>query len=238
VLLCAPRGQSMKRWPIKLGVFVLAGAIVNVAVAWGCVLLAPITVCDPTRADEATLWRKELANGNKRLTVDRATGLGRSDILLDDPGLDDQPAFRSGAMATLRRAGWPLRCFEGKRITSDPSALWGPANVPYRFTTALPIPAWAERKHHFAYFPPDKYVFEPTFLPIGIMPVPFVGNVLFYVLSLVLMTFGSGAMKRIVRGRRGLCPACAYPVGRGGTCTECGKELKQKAETQKTESTA
>jgi hypothetical protein len=30
---------------------------------------------------------------------------------------------------------------------------------------------------------------------------------------------------RRLRIKRGLCPACAYPVGAGGTCTECGYTL-------------
>ena len=29
------------------------------------------------------------------------------------------------------------------------------------------------------------------------------------------------------RIKRGLCPACAYPVGTNDVCTECGKPVKR-----------
>jgi hypothetical protein len=31
-----------------------------------------------------------------------------------------------------------------------------------------------------------------------------------------------GAWRRSLRVKRGLCPACAYPVGVSPVCTECG----------------
>ena len=36
---------------------------------------------------------------------------------------------------------------------------------------------------------------------------------------------GPFVLRRFVRVRRGLCPACAYPVGPSGACSECGKPL-------------
>jgi predicted amidophosphoribosyltransferase len=34
------------------------------------------------------------------------------------------------------------------------------------------------------------------------------------------------ALRRWRRIKRGLCPACAYPVGASDVCTECGKPVK------------
>ena len=31
-----------------------------------------------------------------------------------------------------------------------------------------------------------------------------------------------------LRARRGLCPACAYPVGEAAVCTECGKAVSSR----------
>ncbi len=51
-------------------------------------------------------------------------------------------------------------------------------------------------------------------------------NSLFYALLVWLVLFGPGIVRRIVRTRRGLCPACAYPVGTSDTCSECGHKLR------------
>ncbi len=61
-------------------------------------------------------------------------------------------------------------------------------------------------------------------------------NTVFYAALLWLMFAAPFALRRSIRRRRGLCPACAYPVGASDVCTECGKPVvKQKAETQKAE---
>jgi hypothetical protein len=38
--------------------------------------------------------------------------------------------------------------------------------------------------------------------------------------------YGPGIGRRAIRRRRGLCPACAYPVGVSERCTECGVTLR------------
>ena len=40
-----------------------------------------------------------------------------------------------------------------------------------------------------------------------------------------LLIGGPFVLRRFVRVRRGLCPACAYPMGGSGVCSECGKAL-------------
>ncbi len=42
-----------------------------------------------------------------------------------------------------------------------------------------------------------------------------------------LLICGSFALRRFIRRRRGLCPACAYPMGDSNVCTECGLVLQQ-----------
>jgi hypothetical protein len=37
-----------------------------------------------------------------------------------------------------------------------------------------------------------------------------------------MLSRASLALRRHSRLKRGLCPACAYPVGESGVCTECG----------------
>jgi hypothetical protein len=39
-------------------------------------------------------------------------------------------------------------------------------------------------------------------------------------------TAAPGSVRRRMRIRRGLCPACAYPVGQSDVCTECGRPVR------------
>jgi hypothetical protein len=47
-------------------------------------------------------------------------------------------------------------------------------------------------------------------------------NTIFYAAILWLLFFAPASVRRMIRRRRGLCPACAYPVGTSPVCTECG----------------
>ncbi len=53
----------------------------------------------------------------------------------------------------------------------------------------------------------------------------FAVNTLFYAVVLWLLIPGPFALRRFIRVRRGLCPACAYPRGESDVCSECGKAL-------------
>ena len=61
----------------------------------------------------------------------------------------------------------------------------------------------------------------------------FAVNTILYAGILWLLIGGPFMRRRLVRMklrvRRGLCPACAYPVGESGVCSECGKALADRA---------
>jgi hypothetical protein len=76
-------------------------------------------------------------------------------------------------------------------------------------------------------------LFGAGFLKSSATRLPEWGNVL-SLWSCVLVPLGFGlasyAVARLMkvkrsRARRGLCPACAYPIGTSPVCTECGKML-------------
>ena len=50
-------------------------------------------------------------------------------------------------------------------------------------------------------------------------------NTLFYAALAWLLWSAPFALRRFIRRRRGQCPACGYPVGESGRCSECGHEL-------------
>ncbi len=53
----------------------------------------------------------------------------------------------------------------------------------------------------------------------------FAVNTLFYAATLWLLILGPFALRRLLRRRRGRCPACSYPMGESAVCSECGKAL-------------
>ena len=56
-------------------------------------------------------------------------------------------------------------------------------------------------------------------------------NTLLYAVLLWLAILGPFALRRVIRVRRGRCPKCAYPMGEGAVCSECGKPLPHHAVT-------
>jgi len=61
-------------------------------------------------------------------------------------------------------------------------------------------------------------------LPIDPIWLGFVGNTLFYA-SILWLIVSLKPLFRRHRLKRGLCPACAYPIGVSAVCTECGQPL-------------
>ena len=53
----------------------------------------------------------------------------------------------------------------------------------------------------------------------------FMLNTLLYAAALWFVFFAPFKLRRHLRTRRGLCPACGYPVGGAAVCSECGKAL-------------
>src|SRR5262245_58260829 len=110
----------MKRWAVKLLVFLLAGAIMNVAVAWGCAIWVPSPGGNARHVPYA----------NFPLIVDYKRAEADS-LRVDNPGLTFITArFTPSEFLTLTLAGWPLRSMAGAvRIGTGPSFSSGPTLV-------------------------------------------------------------------------------------------------------------
>ncbi len=61
-------------------------------------------------------------------------------------------------------------------------------------------------------------------LPVGPLWSGFAINTLFYAVILWSLILGPFALRRLIRQRRGLCPACGYDLRHGEheACPECG----------------
>jgi hypothetical protein len=62
-------------------------------------------------------------------------------------------------------------------------------------------------------------------LPLTPLWPGFAINALFYAAMLWIMFAAVSVLRRWRRIRRGVCPNCAYPVGRSEVCSECGRSV-------------
>jgi hypothetical protein len=159
----------LKRRPLKLGLLLLLGAIVNVAVAWGMLLDGSWGTQIPVTNDEFESIRGLFSPpyGNAQDNVDRCV------------------------------VGVPFHCLEH-----------------------YVQKGWYDM--HVGGFWLDR---SSVYLPLRPLWPGFAINTIFYAAILWVLFFAPGAVRRTIRRRRGLCPACAYPIGTSSVCTECGTRL-------------
>ncbi len=188
----------MKRRLLTIAIFLLAGAVVNVAVAWGCSVFSPLW----SEVGHDCTYGGVLVVPLENLPA--PSGQDPSDL--------GGSAFEVFHM-TLFRAGLPVRSLTGHiserwtlPATTSPtgrqpatySGLW---SLPRRIGPGLPhvplIPVWPG----------------------------FAVNTLFYAAVLWLLIPGPFALRRLIRLKHGLCPACAYDLRHGehDACPECGR---------------
>jgi hypothetical protein len=190
---------------IAMLVFLLLGAIVNVAVAW---------------AD--------------RIEEHKATQSVRTTRVNPVPACCDRPdlPLRIGPLRSVpiridmrlsTRAGWPCSSFEafmfqyhgdGNRKLVPVSGVWR---------------AGIQISPHILGLTGQRIS-----LPVQPIWSGFAINTVFYTAILWLLFAAPFALRRRIRGgriKRGLCPACAYPVGDSPVCTECGRAVTPKEAT-------
>ncbi len=199
-----------------VAVFLLAGTLVNVAVAWGCSIRAESALFD---ALLTARMRRQQFEASKRPDrpeseapwVESAfRGAGVVVIVVRRPG---------EGLVRLHRAGWPARAALEGRVSippsGDPSYRLGiPISV--KVSLALEYPRGSAK-------PIVKAV--TGVLPMRPVWPGFLFNTAFYTLAFILPAGMWWNLRRFIRVRRGLCPACAYPRGESNVCSECGKAL-------------
>jgi hypothetical protein len=125
----------------------------------------------------------------------------------------------TGTSNSIKGSGWPLLVLSASiyrmhGLNSPGYEVFGGIQTPLEPFTygGLTLPKG------FA-MPPDVI---PRVLPLRPIWPGFVVNTLFYAAILWLLICGPFAVRRVIRIRRGLCPACAYPRGEAAVCSECG----------------
>ncbi len=189
----------------------LAGAIVNVGVAWSCAYwwCQIIAISSPMGHRSAQLsptpWRVTVpADWPQRPNRESASGSAWYAFV-------DQISVVEGHNTYFLsefRFGFPAKSLSCYELSSGrPSTPWSPS--------------WS---------------FAMELAPGGSYPLPtrplwlgFAANTVFYATLLALLMRGPFALRRFLRVRRGLCPKCAYPMGESSICSECGRSLSKHA---------
>ena len=233
----------MKRRRLIIAIFLLLGAVVNVAVAWGLA-----RYFDPVRPSSLSRsWTlREIRSSLSTITVPMsrrrplAGWQGKAKIehyYGGHPGdgqyWDCATSKRFGTV-TLHARAYPHWLPAPFPVASIPH--WSRLRAPQRadhphaylfeFATGWPMLAMVYRRERFP-GGPRMPVFEMISmgLPTEVIWTGFLVNTLLYAALLWLLTCGPFVLRRFLRVRRGLCPKCAYPMGESAVCTECGKPL-------------
>ena len=212
----------MKRRLLQIIVLLVLGAIVNVAVAWGCAAVRSTKFVSVDHVnyhfDQSSLqWymlRLECRSNDRLVWSVSPSDLesyGRHIHLPSRDQSDFAPAWSAtrwyeaptetddGWVQIEMLVGWPSRSLYSWTLYSTP---WE--------STGIIVDA------------NDQNTSLLRVIPLTPRWPGFAINTIFYAAMLWVVFFVSGMVKRRVRRRRGLCPACAYPIGTSAVCTECG----------------
>ncbi|MHC4416314.1 MAG: hypothetical protein ACYS0G_13625 [Planctomycetota bacterium] len=230
----------MKRLLITILIFLLAGALVNVAVAWGSAIWVNPTKAgrpDPEvgfRSSGQYTWEfvRTVLPGQTLLWSSRGWKKEHLDTYDHGPPPEefvpwwtDLGAATSDFTDIVNRSpdslvmerrwlhcfGWPARSLWSHWNLIDPGD-----SPPLHGSEGyvLSLDPWMN--------------FVPRVLPARPIWHGFAVNTLFYAAVLWLLICGPFALRRLIRMKRGRCVKCGYPLGESPVCTECGKALSQR----------
>ncbi len=210
-----------RRWAFRFCVFVVLGAIVNVAVAWGLYLWRPFPgfpFQGAPMSEAQRVWDRAWPTGTafaddpKQRRYDprgqfTASPAYRIIFIGHGSPQSGQTKWREGS-AWEFEAGWPARSVIGhhRQLDNSNHGLWVIKGswVPVR-SRGSPIM--------------DDYVPWKPFWP------GFAINTVFYAVILWVIFVGPFALRRAVRRNYGHCAGCGYDLrgsGEGRACPECG----------------
>ena len=224
----------MKRWLFKLIVFLLLGAIVNVAVAWGFTAQMEFDAASLQALQETheTLEESEWPRAVPRHWPSLRTAweahtfgwlvrrfVGRRNHW--DPTTDQQERSEH-FFVDVYEVGWPSRSLQWET--------WWEFEISYPQNTASyrnkghPAPTWWRSGITVS---AQRFGFGSRSwkaLPVHPVYFGFVINTVFYAVLVWCVTFGPFTARRFIRHKRGRCINCGYDL-RGAEhdrCPECG----------------
>ncbi len=218
----------MKRCLFKLVLFLVLGAIVNVAVAWGfAAWSAPANVESPEFTSRKIA--EDEIEGVTRLRVFGHTRVhhGMFSQLIVDGTMGHVLATAwivPGDNYSETRAGWPLRTLRCRNLAEID--MGGRMSITISANTANPI----EGGIVLSPFPTGSPAQSWRALPYQPIWTGVVVNTILYAPLVWILTVSFLKMRRVIRRKRGLCVKCAYDL-RGdfsAGCPECGWRRAEK----------
>ena len=227
----------VRRRLLIAAIFLLAGAVVNVAVAWGCAYRNGHYSDDwhwITVPENNQFWlerRPHEWESGMLIGVTRHSGLGRN--LTNARGSTRPPErvtvpyLKPGTGSTGPRPGSEVVVKNEARILE---AEFGLPLRSFRWTSVSGRTYYPRSVDSRTY-----YHRSPTITMGGrvlpLLPIwpGFAVNTLFYAVVLWLLIPGPFVLRRFIRVQRGRCVKCGYPMGESGVCSECGKALPGRA---------
>lgn len=247
--------SGMQRAIVRITVFMLLGAVVNVAAAWACAYWIELdrsvqrydsfdsyglAFDDPQgerfpgyaadRHQDAGVEHVSLryTHGGSRLVP--ATTISFEEIIPHwAEKFLDIPELNGRDRQPLDETITHLAYVDARGWPC--LALWGGLKIPRRnlslWDDGEPV-TLLERRHGVIMLQePDPKGGRRFYRWLPLVPVwrGFVINTLFYAAILWMLFCMPGKVRRAIRRRRGRCPACAYPMGDSPVCTECGAAI-------------
>jgi hypothetical protein len=196
----------------------IAGAAVNVAVAWGSSWFGEHPTLAQTKlplewpAQVPTHWTAPTNTNAAASYLWSITGW----VSIRHEEENGDKVFSYSFIYRRFDFGWPWRSLRSENWYEFHMDLKA-SKVTEQSIEQLGMPQWRTGW-------PTKSGFEN--LPLQPLWPGFAINTLFYAGVLWMLFAFPFALRQMIRRRRGLCAMCAYPIGSSEVCTECGAAVK------------
>lgn len=216
--------QSTWQWKrvVAFALLLLAGgAILNIAVAWGCAIFV-----QPTFIGVQGNWSQwpvpVPSHWPDTCGMHEAEGTGCRVIrykAYDFAGRSRRPEPIHMAVFSIERteSGWPLQSLRSEKWRETEYDMQG---ISHHILDGHPKPNRL-RTGFEVHIAPDSIM-----LPLRPIFPGFLINAILCAALLWLLIGSLFALLRVLRRKRGLCEKCAYPIGTSPVCTECGAAVR------------
>lgn len=202
--------MSSKPW-LWLGVGVGVAALLNVAVAWTCAVVAqrspnPVTAATADDAQRLIQHHALITPQPPMRLGGRLQNPGYLEVMLGSVAVGGPSPYVTITITDIQ-AGLPFKSMRRGAIEWQDPATWNQRYI------------WSRRAVASASTTQPIIPLEPIW-------VGFAANTALYAAILFAIVLIPRWCRRLIRRRRGLCIACGYPRGPSAACSECGRAFE------------